>query len=223
MKIYLYCSHKYSPVGFQLGIINKDEDNNGLLSLVEDNSKSLIERLFICSGLLSAFGKISDNKWCCLLKKIDGYKNIAIELGSFEEFKTVKENLANISKTKLINLIDNFIDTEADDTKFGYKVKKSELEKLKKQLLQDVSLSENSDDYFDSLILELNFKKDLSELAQNLNLEPTLLHKESDTMFIYGGKKKLVKKKESEDFFQICLAILLIFVIISAIWILLRY
>lgn len=69
MKIYYYCSYKFSPTGFQL--ICYDEQNGNVIPYNGENEEDkLIHRFFSHGGIESAFGRLRNGKYYFLIKQL---------------------------------------------------------------------------------------------------------------------------------------------------------
>ena len=198
MKVYLYCSYKGSPVGFDIGLVDFNSVHEDFFSMKKEVSEPLVKSLFITGGIKQAYGLVSDNKWLILLKDIDEYKNLAIEFDRFDDYESflwlVQEKTEVIAE-KIERLL--FIDKSIPD--FGYKVDKKEIESL----LNPKKIS-SSNNIIDILYLVCRKDKTQKQIAESLNINFYGLEQKSENpvgsfcRWSYDKKKALIIKEKTK-------------------------
>ena len=69
MKLYYYCSYKFSPTGFQLQCI--DEHTGAVIPYNSENEDDrLIQQLFSHGGIESAFGRLENRRYYFFIKQL---------------------------------------------------------------------------------------------------------------------------------------------------------
>lgn len=245
MKIYYYCSYKGSPVGFRIGYI--DLENNDQASDFCDLSDQKIDpfiRRCLETGLVrSAFGRIPTesgefSSFFLLKKKLKGkkqdvdyYMNIAITCEKWKEFHDFMQD--GMTETNLASAILDSIEINTNDKLFCYQVNRKKLDKVMKTAFGDIC-SCNSD-----FLEKVRHRKiiyftlatatpDLELLKENLGIKEEELEFEKisgyegiDNMFCYGKKKIIIAKNGHSLKWTILvvLALLLLMILIIAVMI----
>lgn len=106
MRAYIYCSYKFSPVGFQIGTIKYDAAQKNFYIPTKDKLDDFVVNAFEQGFVSKVYGLIpAGRKYIFLVKKlqrndvedpnegtIDFYMNFAFEFDTFDEFNNFRGN-----------------------------------------------------------------------------------------------------------------------------------
>ena len=114
MRAYVYCSYKFSPVGFQMGTITYDAAQSDFYFPNNTSLNDFVVNAFEQGFVSKAYGLIPDStKYILLVKKlqkndvddptegmIDIYMNFAFEFDNFDEFNNFSGNFNALMSEK---------------------------------------------------------------------------------------------------------------------------
>ena len=100
MRAYVYCSYKFSPVGFQIGAFDFDAAQKNFYVPTKNALNDFVVKAFEQGSVSKMYGRLPAGKYIFLVKKlqknniedptegtIDFYMNFAFEFDSFGEYK----------------------------------------------------------------------------------------------------------------------------------------
>ena len=114
MRAYVYCSYKFSPVGFQIGTITYDAAQKNFYVPTKDALDDFVVKAFEQGFVKKMYGLIPESrKYIFLVKKlqqnnvedpnegtIDFYMNFAFEFDSFGEFNNFCGNFEELLESE---------------------------------------------------------------------------------------------------------------------------
>ena len=137
LKVYTYCSYKFSPIGFQHGVFQIDTEDTSeeyLIPVILENdtiASAFVRNCFVEGVIQSAFGKIPEaDEYLLIIKGLEfdyvneddmpakKYGNFALSTNDAASFKRLKSNLDKLSKEHLSEVMNSFLipDSNSGDT-----------------------------------------------------------------------------------------------------------
>ena len=222
LKVYTYCSYKFSPVGFRHGVFEFDTDNytdEYIVPVTDSATSSVVRNCFVEGLVQKAVGKIPEtNEYIILLKGLecdyvneDGmpakkYGNFAFSTANKETYINLKNYLDSLSVTQLSEAMNFFLipDSDAGDTAIKIDVKR-----FTDFITGKSKGSSLSDDTGEFNIIPVSYSDKTAQTLSERFTEYSVLQ----TNFAYQLKKK-TKYLNSNIIVLIITAILIILMII---------
>ena len=133
IKVYTYCSYKFSPVGFRHGVFQLDTENSNneyVVPTIDSDISPVVRNCFVERSILKAMGKIpGTNEYIILFKGLecdfvneDGmpakkYGNFAFSTTDPTTYNNINTNISALSMLQLSEAMNSFLipDSNAGD------------------------------------------------------------------------------------------------------------
>ncbi len=156
MQVWFYCSYSGSPVGFQLGTVNRKEAMQGRLRLETGSPPSLLRHCFSYQGLIGAYGIIPDSGTFLVVRNLKQMKkddrnltlNIAIETDDKAEYFKAKSFLYRKSPEELFAILSNIVIPDPGIAGFGISIDRDNLDRMIEQITSESSKTETESGFW---------------------------------------------------------------------------
>lgn len=215
MRAYIYCSYKFSPVGFQMGVIDYNPATTEDYIPENQSLNKFVVTAFEQGIITKIYGLIpSTAKYVYIIRKlkknnviddnegeIDLYMNFAFEFDDFNEYKNFRVNFENLDDAE--DECAKFIVTDRSVKTYALKVKAAEFNNFVEQMLTATDSRTDSK----SIYVEVVPSKPQEEILKEL------FHCDFENL---GNKKYChpVKKKSPIQIIALCSAVVAIILMI---------
>ncbi|MBE8950286.1 MAG: hypothetical protein SR3Q1_06780 [Quinella sp. 3Q1] len=151
MRAYVYCSYKFSPVGFQIGAFDFDAAQKNFYVPTKNNLNDFVVKAFELGSVSKMYGRLPSGKFIFLVKKlqknniddpnegtIDFYMNFAFEFDDFGEYKNFCGNFNALLEDGIAaDVCAKFLVTDRSVETFALKVDAAAFNKFVADMLQE--------------------------------------------------------------------------------------
>lgn len=199
MRAYVYCSYKFSPVGFQIGTIKYDAAQKNFYVPTQNNLDNFVIRAFEEGIVRKVYGLIPDsNKYIFLVKKlqqnnvddpnegmIDFYMNFAFEFDNFNDYNNFCGNFNKLlEEGTAAEECAKFIVPDRQVETFALKINAEAFNSFIKEMLDKADGGQDAKKIFVDVI---SAKLDESKLQETFGCD---FGKSDEKKFVYPTEKK---------------------------------
>ena len=199
MRAYIYCSYKFSPVGFQIGTITYNAAQKDFYVPNKDKLDDFVVKAFEEGFVRKVYGLIPDSrKYIFLVKKlqknnvtdqnegtIDFYMNFAFEFDNFNDFNNFCGNFNELLETETAaDRCAKFIVPDRNVEDFALKIKADAFNKFIREML-NASSGRQGDEKIYVEVISSKTEKDKLQKTFGYDFE-----KVDERRFCYSDSKK---------------------------------